>query len=207
MLPANLEFLTNGVQRRSLFSNKGGFVSMGNVRVINLIQVPTWTGFVYVAFVTDVFSRRVVGWRVSKTLRSDLALGALEQEIHLRPCLDRLIHHSDRGVECVSIRYTESLAEAGIEPSVGSAGDSYDNAMAETIFGLFKAEVIWPNGPWRSLEEVEFVTLEWVDWFNNERPLEPIGDVPPAEFEAMYYEGLDSTKRVSGISGPVQFCC
>ena len=155
--------------------------------VADITYVSTWTGFVYVAFVTDVFSRRIVGWRVSKSLRSDLALDALEQAIHFRPSLDQLIHHSDRGVQYVSIRYTERLAEAGIEPSVGSVGDSYDNAMAETIFGLFKAEVIWPNGPWRSFEEVEFATLEWVDWFNNRRLLEPIGDIPPAEFEEMYY--------------------
>ena len=143
--------------------------------VADITYVATWKGFAYVAFVTDVFSRRIVGWRVSSSLRSDLALDALEQAVHARPDLANLIHHSDRGVQYVSIRYTERLAEAGIEPSVGSVGDSYDNAMAETIFGLFKAEVIWPNGPWKNLEEVEFATLEW------------IGDVPPAEFEAMYY--------------------
>ena len=168
--------------------------------VADITYVPTWVGFVYVAFVTDVFSRRIVGWRVSKSLRSDLALDALEQAIHMRPDLDQLIHHSDRGVQYVSIRYTERLAEAGIEPSVGSVGDSYDNAMAETIFGLFKAEVIWPNGPWRSLEEVEFATLEWVDWFNNKRLLEPIGDIPPAEFEAMYYERLESPAFSAGLN-------
>ena len=168
--------------------------------VADITYVPTWAGFVYVAFVTDVFSRRIVGWRVSKSLRSDLALDALEQAIHFRPDLDQLIHHSDRGVQYVSIRYTERLAEAGIEPSVGSVGDSYDNAMAETIFGLFKSEVIWPNGPWRSLEEVEFATLEWVDWFNNRRVLEPIGDVPPAEFEAMYYEELESPAKEAGFN-------
>jgi transposase InsO family protein len=168
--------------------------------VADITYVPTWVGFAYVAFVTDVFSRRIVGWRVSKSLRSDLALDALEQAIHIRPGLEDLIHHSDRGVQYVSIRYTERLAEAGIEPSVGSVGDSYDNAMAETIFGLFKAEVIWPNGPWRSLEEVEFATLEWVDWFNNKRLLEPIGDVPPAEFEAMYYERLESPALEAGLN-------
>ena len=168
--------------------------------VADITYVPTWAGFVYVAFVTDVFSRRIVGWRVSKSLRSDLALDALEQAIHFRPGPNQLIHHSDRGVQYVSIRYTERLAEAGIEPSVGSVGDSYDNAMAETIFGLFKSEVIWPNGPWRSLEEVEFATLEWIDWFNNRRVLEPIGDVPPAEFEAMYYEGLESPAKEAGLN-------
>lgn len=153
--------------------------------VADTTYVSTWAGFVYVAFVTDVFSRRIVGWRLSKSLRSDLVLDALEQAIHSRPDPNQLIHHSDRGVQYVSIRYTERLAEAGIEPSVGSVGDSHDNAMAETIFGLSKSEVVWPNGPWRSLEEVEFATLEWVDWFNNRRVFEPIGDVPPAEFEAM----------------------
>jgi putative transposase len=146
--------------------------------VADITYVATWTGFVYVAFVTDVFSRKIVGWRVSKSLRSDLALDALEQALHARPKVGNLIHHSDRGVQYVSIRYTERLADAGIEPSVGSVGDSYDNALAETIFGLFKTEVIWPNGPWKSLEEVEFATLEWVDWFNNQRLLEPIGDIP-----------------------------
>ena len=168
--------------------------------VADITYVATWAGFVYVAFVTDVFSRRIVGWRVSKSLRSDLALDALEQAVHGRPDLEDLIHHSDRGVQYLSIRYTERLAEAGIEPSVGSVGDSYDNALAETIFGLFKAEVIWPNGPWRSLEEVEFATLEWVDWFNNKRLLEPIGDVPPAEFVAMYYEGLESLALEAGLN-------
>jgi putative transposase len=161
--------------------------------VADITYVATWVGFVYVAFVTDVFSRRIVGWRVSKSLRSDLALDALEQAVHARPDLEDLIHHSDRGIQYLSIRYTERLAEAGIEPSVGSVGDSYDNALAETIFGLFKTEVIWPNGPWRSLEEVEFATLEWVDWFNNRRLLEPIGDIPPAEFETMYYESQKGT--------------
>jgi len=155
--------------------------------VADITYVATWKGFVYVAFVTDVFSRRIVGWRVSNSLRSDLALDALEQAVHARPAREGLIHHSDRGVQYVSIRYTERLGEAGIEPSVGSRGDSYDNALAESIFGLFKAEVIWPNGPWKNLEEVEFATLEWVEWFNSRRLLEPIGYVPPAEFEQMYY--------------------
>ncbi len=122
---------------------------------------------------------------MSNSLRSDLALDALEQALHARSDLDNLVHHSDRGVQYLSIRSTERLAEAGIEPSVGSVGDSYDNALAETIFGLYKTEVIRPNGPWRSLEEVEFATLEWVDWFNNRRLLQPIGDIPPTEFEAL----------------------
>jgi putative transposase len=156
--------------------------------VADITYVATWAGFVYVAFVTDVFSRKIVGWRVSRSLRSDLALDALEQALHARPRADSLIHHSDRGVQYLSIRYTERLAEAGVEPSVGSVGDSYDNALAETIFGLFKTEVIRRNGPWRNIEEVEFATLEWVDWFNNRRLLEPIGDIPPVEFEQLYYE-------------------
>ena len=168
--------------------------------VADLTYVATWVGFVYVAFVTDVFSRKIVGWRVSKSLRSDLALDALEQALHARPKAGALIHHSDRGVQYLSIRYTERLGAAGIEPSVGSVGDSYDNALAETIFGLFKAEVIWPKGPWRGLEEVEFATLEWVDWFNHQRLLEPIGDIPPAEFEAMYYETQESSAMVVGLN-------
>jgi len=154
--------------------------------VADLTYVATWQGFAYVAFVTDVFSRRIVGWRVSSSLRTDLALDALEQALHARSDLDGLIHHSDRGVQYLSIRYTERLAEMGIEASVGSKGDSYDNALAETINGLYKAEVIRPNGPWRSLEEVESATLEWVDWFDTRRLLAPLGYLPPAEFEAMH---------------------
>ncbi len=156
--------------------------------VADLTYVPTWVGFAYVAFITDVFSRKIVGWRVSSSLRSDLALDALEQALHARRDLEGLVHHSDRGVQYLSIRYSERLGEAGIEPSVGSVGDSYDNALAETINGLYKTEIIWPNGPWRSLEEVEFATLEWVDWFNNRRLFEPIGYIPPVEFEQLYYE-------------------
>jgi len=129
----------------------------------------------------------IVGWRVSNSLRSDLALDALEQAIYERDNADRLIHHSDRGVQYLSIRYTERLAEAGIEPSVGSKGDSYDNALAESVIGLFKTEVIRKKGPWRTLEDVEFATLEWVWWFNNHRLLEPIGYIPPAEYEKMFY--------------------
>ena len=154
--------------------------------VADLTYVATWTGFAYVAFITDVFSRRIVGWRVSNSLRGDLALDALEQAVHARSGLEDLIHHSDHGVQYLSIRYTDRLADVGIEPSVGSVGDSYDNALAETINGLYKTEVIHPNGPWRNVDDVEFATLTWVDWFNNRRLLEPIGNVPPAEFEAMY---------------------
>jgi transposase InsO family protein len=156
--------------------------------VADITYVATWRGFVYVAFVTDVFSRMIVGWRVSSSLRSDLALDALEMAVWARGGdADGVIHHSDRGVQYLSIRYTERLAEAGAVASVGSKGDSYDNAMAETINGLYKAEVIHRKGPWRGIDDVEFATLEWVDWFNNRRLLEPIGDIPPAEFEGLYW--------------------
>lgn len=155
--------------------------------------VSTWSGFVYVAFVIDAYARRIVGWRVSRTAHASFVLDALEQALHERRPAHRggLVHHSDRGAQYVSIRYTERLAEAGIEPSVGSVGDSYDNALAETINGLYKAEVIHRRGPWRSFEAVEFATLTWVDWFNNRRLLKPIGNIPPAEAEARYYTMLD----------------
>jgi putative transposase len=152
--------------------------------------VATWRGFVYVAFVIDVFARRIVGWRVSSSLATDFVLDALEQAIYDRCGTGPagLVHHSDRGTQYLSMRYTDRLAGAAIAPSVGSRGDSYDNAMAESIIGLFKTEVIQRKGPWRHLEAVEFATLEWVDWFNHRRLLEPIGDVPPAEHEARYHE-------------------
>ncbi len=155
--------------------------------------VSTWSGFVYVAFVIDAYARRIVGWRVSRTAHASFVLDALEQALHERRPVHRggLVHHSDRGSQYVSIRYTERLAEAGIEPSVGSVGDSYDNALAETINGLYKAELIHRRGPWRSFEAVEFATLAWVDWFNNRRLLEPIGNIPPAEAEERYYAMLD----------------
>jgi putative transposase len=160
--------------------------------VSDFTYVATWQGFVYVAFVIDVFARRIVGWRVSRTAHADFVLDALEQALHdRRPGKGGLIHHSDRGSQYVAILYTERLLEAGIEPSVGSVGDSYDNALAETINGLFKTEVIRRRGPWRSLEAVEFATLEWVDWYNNRRLLEPIGNMPPAEAEARYYAQLE----------------
>jgi transposase InsO family protein len=159
--------------------------------IADITYVATWRGVVYVAFVIDVFARCIVGWRVWNSLKTDLVLDALEQALYARTGLKGLIHHSDRGSQYLSIRYTERLAEAGIESSVGSVGDSYDNAMAETIIGLFKTEVIWPRGPWKNIDEVEFATLEWVDWFNNRRLLEPIGDIPPAEFEQAYYDQLE----------------
>jgi transposase InsO family protein len=155
--------------------------------------VATWAGFVYVAFVIDAYARRIVGWRASRTAHAGFVLDALEQALHDRRPVHRggLVHHSDRGSQYVSIKYTERLAEAGIEPSVGSVGDSYDNALAETINGLYKAEVIHRCGSWKSFEAVEFATLEWVDWFNNRRLLEPIGNIPPAEAEAAYYAALE----------------
>jgi putative transposase len=160
--------------------------------VSDFTYVSTWQGWVYVAFVIDVFARRIVGWRVSRSMRTDFVLDALEQALYARqPERDRsLIHHSDRGVQYVSIRYSERLAQAGIESSVGSKGDSYDNALAETINGLYKAELIHRRAPWRSLEAVELATLEWVSWFNHHRLLEPIGYIPPAEAEANYYRQL-----------------
>ena len=163
--------------------------------VSDFTYVATWAGFVYVAFIIDAFARRIVGWRVSRTAHAGFVLDALEQALHERQPVrgDGLVHHSDRGVQYVSIKYTERLAEAGIEPSVGSVGDSYDNALAETINGLYKAEVIHRRSPWRSFEAVEFATLEWVAWFNSRRLLEPIGNIPPAEAEAAYYAQLEMT--------------
>ncbi|WP_088179103.1 IS3 family transposase [Azonexus hydrophilus] len=156
--------------------------------VADFTYVSTWQGFVYVAFVVDVYARYIVGWRVSRNMHTDFVLDALEQALYARqPDRNTLIHHSDRGAQYVSIRYSERLGEAGIEPSVGSKGDSYDNALAETINGLYKAEIIHRRGPWKSKEAVELATLEWVSWFNHHRLLEPIGYIPPAEAEANYY--------------------
>ena len=161
--------------------------------VSDFTYVATWAGFVYAAFVIDTFARRIVGWRASRTAHAGFVLDAFEQALHdRRPTHSGgLIHHSDRGSQYVSIKYTERLAEAGIEPSVGSVGDSYDNALAETINGLYKAEVIHRRGPWRSFEAVEYATLEWVDWFNHRRLLEPIGNIPPAEAEEQYYAMIE----------------
>lgn len=161
--------------------------------------VATWQGFVYVTFITEAFARRIVGWRVSRSAETGFVLDALEQVLHDRHPVhgSGLIHHSDHGSQYVSIRYTERLAEAGLEPSVGSVGDSYDNALAETINGLFKAELIHQREPWRSVEAVELATLEWVDWFNRRRLLEPIGNIPPAGAEARYYERLTGLPMVA----------
>jgi putative transposase len=164
--------------------------------VSDFTYVATWAGFVYVAFVIDVFARRIVGWRASRTAHAGFVRDALEQALHERRPVrgSGLVHHSDRGVQYLSIKYTERLAAAGIEPSVGSVGDSYDNALAKTINGLYKAEVIHRRGPRRSFEAVEFATLKWVDWFNNRRLLGPIGNIPPAEAEATHYAQLAMTR-------------
>lgn len=158
--------------------------------VSDFTYVSTWQGWLYVAFVIDVFARRIVGWRASRSMRTDFVLDALEQALYSRQPErnSSLIHHSDRGSQYVSIRYSERLAEAGIQPSVGSRGDSYDNALAETINGLYKAELIHRRAPWKTIESVELATLQWVHWFNHQRLLEPIGYIPPAEAEANYYE-------------------
>ena len=167
--------------------------------VADFTYVSTWQGFVYVAFVIDVFARYIVGWRVSSSMQTDFVLDALEQALYARrPEREGvLVHHSDRGSQYVSIRYSERLAEAGIEPSVGSTGDSYDNALAETINGLFKAEIIHRRGPWKTREAVELATLEWVSWFNHHRLLEPIGYIPPAEAEAAYWRQQGQARAAS----------
>jgi len=168
--------------------------------VADLTYVRTWSGFAYVAFVTDVFSRRIVGWQASRSLKTDLALHALEQAIWDRTRdgadLDGLIHHSDRGVQYLAIRYTERLAANGVVNSVGSKGDSYDNAMAESIFGLYKTELIRNKGPWRGLDDLELATLEWVDWFNHRRLFHELGRIPPAEFEEQHYRQINSDRQV-----------
>ena len=165
--------------------------------VADFTYVATWRGFVYVAFVIDVFARRIVGWRVSASLRTDFVLDALDQAIYER-CRDDigdLIHHSDRGTQYLAMRYTERLADAGIDPSVGSRGDSYDNALAETIIGLYKTELIRNRGPWRGLDDLEYATLEWVDWFNHRRLFEAHGQIPPAEHEQNYYRQDNSGQQ------------
>lgn len=168
--------------------------------VSDFTYVSTWQGWQYVAFVIDVFARRIVGWRVSSSMRTDFVLDALEQALYDRqPEQNALIHHSDRGSQYVSILYTERLAQAGIEPSVGSKGDSYDNALAETINGLYKAELIHRRAPWKTKESLELATLEWVHWFNHHRLLQPIGYIPPAEAEANFYRQL-AEKAESPVS-------
>jgi putative transposase len=205
MRDLGLQGVIRGKPKRTTVSDKSAACPLDRVNrqfkapapnrlwVSDFTYVATWAGFVYVAFVIDVFARYIVGWRVSRTAHASFVLDALEQAIHAR-CpseASQLVHHSDRGSQYVAIRYTERLAEAGIEPSVGSVGDSYDNALAETINGLFKAEVIHRRGPWKSFEAVEYATLEWVDWFNNRRILEPIGNITPAEAEQRYDVAMD----------------
>ncbi len=201
MRDMGLQGAVRGKRIKTTFSDKSADYPLDKVRrqfqaprpnalwVSDFTYVATWAGFVYVAFVIDTFARRIVGWRVSRTAHAGFVLDALEQALHDRRPVHGggLVHHSDRGVQYVSIKYTERLVEAGLVPSVGSVGDSFDNALAETINGLYKAEVIHRRGPWRCLEAVEYATLEWVDWFNNRRLLEPIGNIPPAEAEARYY--------------------
>jgi transposase InsO family protein len=157
--------------------------------IADFTYVSTWQGWVYVAFVIDVFSRCIVGWRMSSSMTSDFVLDALEQAIYARKCKndEELVHHSDRGSQYLSIRYTDRLTEAGIKASVGTTGDSYDNALAETINGLYKTELIHHRGPWKTKAAVEMATLEWVAWFNNKRLLSSIGDIPPAEAEENFY--------------------
>jgi transposase InsO family protein len=170
--------------------------------VSDITYVATWRGFVYVAFVIDTFARRIVGWRASMSLRTDLVLDALEQALYDRreSTLEPLVHHSDRGSQYLSIRYTDRLAEAEIEPSVGSRGDSYDNALAESVIGLYKTEVIRKKGPWRSFDAVEYATLEWVDWYNTQRLFGPIGLIPPAEHEANYYREDEPQPVAAGLN-------
>ena len=165
--------------------------------VADFTYVATWSGFVYVALVIDVFARRIIGWRVARSMSAELVLDALEQAIWSRSGIHGVVHHSDRGSQYLSIRYSERLAEIGAQPSVGSVGDSYDNALAETVIGLFKTEIIHHRGPWRNLDAVEYATLEWVDWFNHRRLLEPIGNIPPAELEAAYYQSTSQLPMVA----------
>jgi transposase InsO family protein len=171
--------------------------------VADFTYVATWRGMVYVAFVIDVFSRRIVGWRAHTTMQTELVLDALEQALYDRVLADApgaLVVHSDRGSQYVSMRYTERLAEAGAAPSVGSVGDAYDNALAESVIGLYKTEVIRRRGPWRSFDDVEFATLEWVAWFNTQRLLEPLGYVPPAEYEATYHKTQTAHTGAVGLN-------
>jgi transposase InsO family protein len=193
-IPDDLAFRPQDLVQRNFVA-----IRPNQLWVADLTYVSTHAGFVYAAFVIDAFSRRIVGWRVSRSLSTELALDALEQALYARRAPAGLVHHSDRGVQYLSIKYTERLAEAGIEPSVGSVGDAYDNALAETIIGLYKTEVIEQLRPWRNAIAVELETLSWVEWFNSRRLLGPIGNIPPAEFEAMYNQQAASPVAVAGL--------
>jgi transposase InsO family protein len=193
-IPADVAFRPQDLVQRNFVA-----IRPNQLWVADLTYVSTHAGFVYAAFVIDAFSRRIVGWRVSRSLSTELALDALEQALYARRAPAGLVHHSDRGVQYLSIKYTERLAEAGIEPSVGSVGDAYDNALAETIIGLYKTEVIEQLRPWRNAIAVELETLSWVEWFNSRRLLGPIGNIPPAEFEAMYDQQAASPVAVAGL--------
>jgi transposase InsO family protein len=168
--------------------------------VADFTYVATWSRFVFVAFIIDAFSRMIVGWRAMKRMTTDMTLDALEQAIWARKLKGSLIHHSDRGSQYLSIRYSERLAEEGIIPSVGSVGDAYDNALAETVIGLFKTEVIYKKSPWKTYDAVEYATLDWISWFNTKRLLEPIGNIPPAEYENLYYTQEKSPAISAGLT-------
>jgi transposase InsO family protein len=193
--------ISDAIQQRPLDLVNRQFIATrpNQLWVADITFVATWSGFVYVAFVIDVFARYIVGWRISRSLQTDLVLDALEQALWSRKRRETegLIHHSDRGSQYLSIRYSDRLEEANILPSVGSVGDSYDNAMAETINGLYKTEVIRHRGPWKQIEDVEYATLEWVDWFNHRRLLEPIGYVSPVEYEIRYYESIQESAKAA----------
>lgn len=168
--------------------------------VADITYIRSWTGWVFTAFVIDVYSSKIVGWKTSNSIKTGLALDALEQALHQREVNDDLIHHSDRGVQYLSIKYTERLAETGLSSSVGTKGDSYDNAFAESINGLYKTELIHKNGPWRNMEHVEFATLNWVDWFNKKRLMERLNYIPPDEYEILYFNNTEQQKLEAALT-------
>jgi putative transposase len=212
MKAMGLQGVVRGKTKRTTISSDQGYRPLDLVQrnftairpnqlwVADFTYVATWSGWVFVAFVIDVFSRMIVGWRAATSMSASLVLDALEQAIWARRVKGGLIHHSDKGSQYLSITYSERLAAAEIEASVGSTGDAYDNALAETVNGLYKTEVIRKRGPWKNLDAVEYATLEWVDWFNNRRLLEPIGNIPPAEYEQMYYTGDMSLPVAAGLT-------
>jgi putative transposase len=193
-----------GERARDLVRRDFGPAAPNVLWVADMTYVSTWSGWVYVAFVIDAYSRRILGWRTATSMTTDLVLDAVEQAIWERnrygtTDLSGLIHHTDRGSQYSSLRFGERLSEAGITPSVGSVGDSYDNALAETINGLYKTELIKPRAPWRTVEQVELATAEWVDWFNHRRLYEYCGDITPAELEGAYYAQLRA-QQTAGLS-------